>query len=109
MTSNLRPAPAWKPGQSGNPVGRPRGSRNRLSEDFLADVHEAWQVGGKAAITAMREDRPDKFCLMVASLLPKHVTLDDRATDPFDGMTIEAIMEVVERAERLAGLNGPNG
>ena len=109
MSSNLRPATAWKPGQSGNPKGREKGSRNKLSEDFLADVHEAWQARGKLAVAEMANDHPDKFCLMVASLLPKHVTLDDRSTDPFDGMTIEAIMEVVERAERLAGLDGPNG
>ena len=109
MTSNLRPAPAWKPGQSGNPVGRPKGSRNRLTEDFLADVHEAWQERGKAAINAMAEDHPDRFCLMVASLVPKNIDIGKRPADPFDGMTIEAIMEVVERAERLAGLNGPNG
>ena len=25
----------WKPGQSGNPKGRPQGSRNKLTEDFF--------------------------------------------------------------------------
>ena len=38
----------WKPGQSGNPKGRPQGSRNKLSEDFLADLHDAWLAFGKA-------------------------------------------------------------
>src|SRR5262245_22549264 len=27
--------PAWQRGQSGNPLGRPQGSRNKLSEAFL--------------------------------------------------------------------------
>lgn len=27
--ANLRPRPPWKPGESGNPTGRPRGARNR--------------------------------------------------------------------------------
>jgi V8-like Glu-specific endopeptidase len=36
-------------GQSGNPKGRPQGSRNKLSEEFLADVHASWQVWGRPA------------------------------------------------------------
>ncbi|MFB9268361.1 DUF5681 domain-containing protein [Bradyrhizobium erythrophlei] len=28
-------APPWRPGQSGNPAGRPRGSRSRLSDPPL--------------------------------------------------------------------------
>ena len=39
-----------KPGQSGNPKGRPQGSRNKLSEEFLADVHASWQVSGRSAL-----------------------------------------------------------
>jgi hypothetical protein len=29
-------ATAWKPGQSGNPAGRPIGARQRISEKLLA-------------------------------------------------------------------------
>jgi hypothetical protein len=44
--------PPWQPGQSGNPKGRQKGSRNRLCEQFLQDFYETWQahgaVGGRA-------------------------------------------------------------
>jgi hypothetical protein len=33
----------WKPGQSGNPLGCPKGSRNKLAEQFFVDVYENWK------------------------------------------------------------------
>ncbi len=29
----------FKPGQSGNPRGRPKGSRNKLGEEFICELH----------------------------------------------------------------------
>lgn len=66
----------WKPGQSGNPAGRPKGARNKLAESFLADVLEEWEANGKVAISDMREKSPGDFVKMVASLLPKDVNLN---------------------------------
>jgi hypothetical protein len=71
--SNLIP---WKPGQSGNPAGRPKGARNKLAESFLADVLSEWETHGATAISDMREKNPADFCKMVASLLPKDVNLN---------------------------------
>jgi hypothetical protein len=36
----------FKPGQSGNPEGRPKGSRHRLSEKFLAELAADFEAGG---------------------------------------------------------------
>ena len=33
----------FKPGQSGNPRGRPKGSRHKLSERFFAELCEDWE------------------------------------------------------------------
>lgn len=65
----------WKPGESGNPKGRPKGSRNELAEAFLADLHADWVDYGATAIVDMREDKPAEYVKVVASILPKELKI----------------------------------
>ena len=41
----------------GNP-GRPKGSRNKLGEAFIEDLHAAWEKHGMAAIEATIKNHP---------------------------------------------------
>jgi Family of unknown function (DUF5681) len=59
------------PGQSGNPKGRPKGSRNKLSEEFFRDLCDAWQASGKPALETMAMLYPVEFVRLVASLMPR--------------------------------------
>jgi hypothetical protein len=56
-------------GNNGGP-GRQRGSRNKLSEAFLADVYESWQKHGAETLEQMRRDDPAAYVRLVANILP---------------------------------------
>lgn len=66
-------APAWQPGQSGNPNGRPKGSRTILAEDFCKAVQEDFAANGKAALEIMRLEKPAEYAKMIAGMLPKEL------------------------------------
>ena len=75
-------AKTWfKPGQSGNPKGKPKGSKHKLGEAFLADMLAAWEAKGKGAIDRVIEDRPHEFIKAVASILPKDVNIKREAVE----------------------------
>src|SRR5271156_3408732 len=65
----------WKPGQSGNPAGKPKG-RQHLENQFLADLAKDWEESGQEALVAAREKDPVGYVKVVASLMPKKVDPD---------------------------------
>mgnify|MGYP001140103269 CR=1 FL=1 len=75
--SNL--APPWQPGQSGNPAGRPKGARSKLSEDFFKALQADFETHGADAIVKMRDEKPNEYAKMVASLMAKELSGEDGA------------------------------
>jgi len=58
-------------GNSGG--GRPKGSRNKLGEQFIADVYSEWQKSGADALKKMSAENPSAFVRVVAGILPKEI------------------------------------
>ena len=93
-------APRFVTGGKPGP-GRPKGSKNKLQEDFLRDVLEAWEARGPAAISGMINEKPSEFVKMVAGLMPKdvHLNINDHS-EMTDG-------ELAERVRQLAAQLSP--
>ena len=62
-------------------AGKPKGSRNKLGEEFLKDMLSAWQAHGPSVIERVSEERPQDFLKVVASLLPRDVNLNVNTMD----------------------------
>jgi hypothetical protein len=60
------PHPPWKPGESGNPAGRPKGSRNKLGQAFLDAMQADFEQHGTAVIVEVREKLPHVYLKVVA-------------------------------------------
>lgn len=68
----------FKPGQSGNPAGRPKGARSKLGEAFLDALLTDFATHGVKAIQDMRDKSPADYVKVVASILPKEIDAGER-------------------------------
>lgn len=94
-------AKKWEVGKSGNPAGRPKGSRNALSEAFIHELHKDFTVNGTATIKELRETDPGAYIRAIASIVPKEFTINEGET------SIERLLEQLtdsQLAEAITGL-----
>ena len=65
----------WKPGESGNPSGRPLGSKQKIAEAIIRDISTAWQTHGATVLDRMATEEPAKFAQLAAGLIPRDLSV----------------------------------
>ena len=91
MNSNLakvgKPT-RWPPGKSGNPAGKPPGTRTAFSQGFIRDFALVWAEEGLEAVRKVAKKSPEAFVAIAARICPNDVRLTLEQAIPA-GMSLE--------------------
>src|SRR5262245_50324340 len=94
MPNNL-----WKPGQSGNPAGRTRGSRNKLSEEVICALLRDFRQHGQKVVARVRQTQPAAYLKILALLCPReHKVEHCNPVKELSDEQLEAAIEYIEAA-----------
>lgn len=88
----------FKPGQSGNPAGRPKGSRSKLSESFLSAMCQDFEKHGQTVIDTVRADKPADYLKIIAAIVPKEFNI---TTTALEDMSDEDLIDNLDRVRSL--------
>ena len=79
----------FQPGVSGNPKGRTKGAKDKLSENFLQTLLNDFEKNGIEAVEKCRTEDVSGYIRVIASIVPKELTINEGET------AIERILDSV--------------
>lgn len=85
----------FKKGQSGNPGGRPTGTRLALQGSFLKKLQDDFDKFGALAIRQCRKEDPTGYVRVVASLMPKELEIK-RPLEELDDAQLTAAIAALQ-------------
>jgi len=100
------PTNLWQPGQSGNPAGRVRGSRNKLTEEVICALLRDFRKHGEKAIAKVRREQPGVYLRCLTLLIPReHKNEQSNVIKNLSNQQIEDMIEFIEtsRAAQAGG------
>jgi hypothetical protein len=83
--------------KAGNP-GRPKGSRNKLGEHFIAALCADFEAHGDDAIGRVREEDPAVYVRIVAQIVPQAVLVENARLDELTDDELAAYLFAVREA-----------
>lgn len=96
--------------------GRHKGSRNKLGEQFIDDLYADWQANGVETLQRVREEKPDQYLKVVASILPKDLNVNiNHMDDLTDDQLVQRIRSLDSAirpfldAQRASDVDGRTG
>src|SRR5262245_49064269 len=91
MRADTCPNNLWQPGRSGNPAGRPRGSRNALSEEVICALLR------DLALARVRQTQPAAYLKALVLLCPREHQVEHRnLIKELSDEQLEAMIEYIE-------------
>ena len=78
----------WKPGQSGNPAGRPKGSRNVLCKAYIDSLKTLFDEKGEQMLRDLMTKKPEEFAKLVAKLVPQEFDLGENTRKDFRSLWV---------------------
>jgi Family of unknown function (DUF5681) len=88
----------FKAGQSGNPLGRPKGSRHKLQEWFLAAFCEDFAEHGASVIERVRQTQPSDYLKAAVAILPKQI---EKFENPLSALSDDELEQLVRYLEMI--------
>lgn len=93
-----------KKGQVLNPKGRPKGTRNKLTQDFVAAMCEDFRQHGAAVVEKVRTEKPDVYLRVIAGLVPQQVEVGEAGA--FSDLSDDELdITIARMSSQLAELN----
>lgn len=98
----------FKPGQSGNPLGRPQGARSKFSEAACADALADWTGTGADTLERVRLTDPSTYLRVLFSIIPKDIAVSiENRTGPMDSAEMQMMRRLVGLIQATANAVDP--
>src|SRR5215469_2618370 len=88
------PTNLWQPGESANPAGRLRGSRNKLSEEVICALLRDFRKHGEKAIAKVRREQPGVYLRCLTLLVPREHKVEH--SDVIKGLSDQELEAMIE-------------